>query len=50
LSITDLPRARKIAEEIKDFADDLKSEYWQLEKSHDPTKVREKLEKNFKVK
>lgn len=50
LSLTDLPRARKVAEEIKDLADELKHEYWQLEKSHDPSNVRKKLEKKFKVK
>jgi hypothetical protein len=50
LSITDLPRARKLAEEIRNIADSLKHEYWELQKGHDPDQVKKKLEKKFRVK
>jgi hypothetical protein len=50
LSIIDLPKARKLAEDIKDAADELKSQYWQLEKSHDPEEMKKKFEKKFRVK
>lgn len=49
LSIIDLPKARKLAEEIRDAADDLKHKYWELEKNHDPEEIKKKLQKKFRV-
>lgn len=49
LSITDLPKARKLAEEIRDAADDLKHKYWEQEKNHDPEEIKKKLQKKYRV-
>lgn len=49
LSIIDLPSARKLAEDIRNIADDLKHKYWMLEKNHNPEDIKKKLQKKYKV-
>lgn len=49
LSPIDLAKAMKLAEEIRDTADDLKSGYWKVEKGYNPDEVKKKLQTKFKV-
>ncbi len=49
VSLVDLSKVMKIAEEIRDTADDLRSGYYQMEKGHDPETIKKKFQTKYKV-
>ncbi len=49
LSVTDLQKALRLAEQIKEDANQLKQDYWIYYKENTPEAIKKKLQKRFKV-
>ena len=49
INMEELPKARRLAEKIRDAADELKKECWSIEKNNSPRKIDKKLANKFRV-